>query len=63
MRTPSLLRTALLAPSLVALAAVLAMPAFAKPAEGPSKTFQPMDLFGLAYASDPEIRPDGGAVS
>ena len=63
MRTPSLLRSALLAPSLVALAAVLAAPAFAKPAEGPSKTFQPMDLFGLAYAADPEIRPDGGAVA
>ena len=55
----------LLAPSLLALAAVLALapPALAKPAEGPAKTFQPMDLFGLAYASDPEIRPDGGAIA
>ncbi len=52
----------------LALAAILATPALtpsatAKPSEGPATIFQPMDLFGLAYASDPEIRPDGGAVA
>ncbi len=48
---------------LVAAAAVLASPASAKPPGGPARTFQPMDLFGLAYAADPQIRPDGGAVA
>jgi len=51
----------------LALAALLATSAFtpvaAKPADGPSTIFQPMDLFSLAYAADPEIRPDGGAVA
>ncbi len=44
------------------LAAALAGGAAAKPAEGPSAVFAPMDLFGLARASDPQVRPDGGAV-
>jgi hypothetical protein len=35
----------------------------AAPAEGPARTFQPIDLFALQYASDPQIRPDGGAIA
>ncbi len=31
--------------------------------EGPSPIFRPIDLFGLRSASDPQIRPDGGAVA
>jgi dipeptidyl aminopeptidase/acylaminoacyl peptidase len=35
----------------------------AKPAEGPSRKFEGRDLFGLEWASDPQIRPDGGAIA
>ena len=34
------------------------LPAFAAPA-----SFQPKDVFALEYASDPQIRPDGGEVA
>ncbi|HEX8233941.1 MAG TPA: S9 family peptidase [Caulobacteraceae bacterium] len=37
--------------------------ALAKPPEGPSRTFRPADLFGLEWASDPQARPDGGAIA
>ena len=37
--------------------------ASAKPPEGPSRTFEARDLFGLEVAADPQIRPDGGAVA
>lgn len=37
--------------------------AFAAPLDAPSKTFQGGDLFGLQYATDPQIRPDGRAVA
>ena len=43
--------------------AALALSASARPAEGPSKVFSPSDLFGLEVATDPQIRPDGGAVA
>src|ERR1700749_2356685 len=52
----------------LALAALIATPvlapqALARPAEAPSRTFGPMDLFSLAYATDPQVRPDGGAIA
>jgi dipeptidyl aminopeptidase/acylaminoacyl peptidase len=46
--------------------AAIAAPAtlFAAPAAtGPSRTFQPKDLFGLQYATDPQVRPDGKAIA
>ena len=30
---------------------------------GPSPVFRPVDVFGLRWASDPQIRPDGGVVA
>jgi S-adenosylmethionine hydrolase len=33
--------------------------AFAQMAEGPSKTFQGRDIFGIRTAADPQVRPDG----
>ena len=35
----------------------------AQVAEGPSGTFGARDLFGLQAVSDPQVRPDGGAVA
>ena len=35
----------------------------AQTSEGPARTFGPRDLFGLQMASDPQVRPDGGAVA
>src|SRR5439155_5759303 len=32
-------------------------------AEGPARTFSARDLFGLRVASDPQVRPDGGAIA
>jgi dipeptidyl aminopeptidase/acylaminoacyl peptidase len=37
--------------------------ALADPPDAPNKIFQGRDLFGLQYASDPQIRPDGRAVA
>ena len=37
--------------------------AAAQPAGGPSRTFQGQDIFALEAASDPQVRPDGGAVA
>ena len=50
---------------LTALFAVLlvASSVVAAPAEAPSKYFEGKDLFGLQVATDPQIRPDGGAVA
>lgn len=45
---------------LLLLASVLAA---AAPADAPSRTFEGRDLFGLQYAADPQIRPDGRAVA
>lgn len=39
----------------------LAPPVLAQ--DGPSRTFGPRDLFGLQQASDPQVRPDGGAIA
>lgn len=30
--------------------------------DGPSRRFEPMDVFGLEYASDPQISPDGAQI-
>jgi dipeptidyl aminopeptidase/acylaminoacyl peptidase len=35
----------------------------AQVADGPSRTFGARDLFGLQAASDPQVRPDGGAIA
>ncbi len=55
-----LFRLALLASAV--LAAPLSLAA-APSATGPSRTFQPVDLFGLQYATDPQVRPDGKAIA
>jgi dipeptidyl aminopeptidase/acylaminoacyl peptidase len=47
----------------LALAATAVTPVLAKPAEGPSRTFEAKDLFSIEYAADPQIRPDGGAIA
>ena len=55
MRSISLLLTA---------CAVLAVtPVAAQVAEAPTRLFTPRDLFGLEYATDPQFRPDGGAIA
>jgi Tol biopolymer transport system component len=46
-----------------ALAIVASAPSLAQVAEGPSRTFQAADLFGLRTAGDPQVRPDGGAIA
>ena len=46
-----------------ALALAVAAPSNAQVAEGPSRTFQGRDLFGLRTAGDPQVRPDGGAIA
>ena len=35
----------------------------AAPLDAPSRIFQGADLFGLQYATDPQIRPDGRVVA
>jgi len=47
----------------LALLAASAVAAPAASATGPARTFQPQDLFGLQYASDPQVRPDGKAIA
>lgn len=44
-------------------ASALAAPVFAKPANAPSPTFGPADLFNLSVAADPQISPDGRQVA
>ncbi len=48
---------------LSALAVLGAAPALAQMAEGPAKTFQGRDVFGIRTAGDPQVRPDGGAIA
>lgn len=48
---------------LLVLAAVIPTLASAAPADAPSRKFEGRDLFGLQYATDPQIRPDGLAVA
>ncbi|MEO6296916.1 MAG: S9 family peptidase [Dokdonella sp.] len=47
---------------LLSLATLLAVPAFAAPASGPSRILTGADLFNLEIASDPQIAPDGNTV-
>jgi dipeptidyl aminopeptidase/acylaminoacyl peptidase len=35
----------------------------AAPAEGPSRTLRPVDLFSLEVATDPQISPDGSRIA
>ena len=44
-------------------AAVLASPAHAVPATGPSRYLAGSDLVGLEWASDPQISPDGRTIA
>ena len=46
-----------------ALSLACAAPSLAQVPEGPSRLFQPRDIFGLRAAGDPQVRPDGGAVA
>lgn len=55
-------RLPLLATCLIATAAPLTA-SLATPPEAANKIFQGQDLFGLQYATDPQIRPDGKAVA
>ncbi len=55
-----MVRLSLLAGSALLLLSGIAA---AAPADGPSRTFQPRDLFGLEQAQDPQIRPDGAVVA
>ena len=48
---------------LAACAVLSATSAVAQVAEAPSRVFAARDLFGLEYASDPQFRPDGGAIA
>src|SRR5450432_1169458 len=38
-------------------------PPTSAPKDGPSRTFEPRDVFALQVADDPQIRPDGGQVA
>src|SRR3569833_2087773 len=38
-------------------------PALAQVSDGPARTFQGSDIFGLRAAGDPQVRPDGGAIA
>ncbi len=46
-----------------ALSLACAAPSLAQVAEGPSRSFQGRDIFSLRAASDPQVRPDGGAIA
>ncbi len=45
------------------LLATAQIPALAAPADGPARTIQGSDLFGLEVASDPQISPDGTRIA
>lgn len=47
----------------LALLAALALPSAAFAQEGPSRSFQGRDLFGLEVAGDPQISPDGTMIA
>jgi dipeptidyl aminopeptidase/acylaminoacyl peptidase len=47
----------------LALITSVTAPSLAAPLEAPSRSFQGGDLFGLQYAADPQIRPDGRVVA
>jgi dipeptidyl aminopeptidase/acylaminoacyl peptidase len=47
----------------LAAVAMMSAPVAAQVADGPSRLFTGRDLFGLRTASDPQVRPDGGAIA
>ncbi len=47
----------------LAITMTLAGSANAEPLAGPTRVFEPGDLFSLEWAADPQMRPDGGAVA
>jgi dipeptidyl aminopeptidase/acylaminoacyl peptidase len=49
-------------PFALLLASLLAAPAFAAPASGPSRVLTGADLFNLEAASDPQIAPDASTI-
>ena len=49
-------------PIVLLLTALLAVPAMAAPATGPSRVLTGADLFNLEVASDPQISPDGRTI-
>lgn len=57
------MRLRLFVSAALAAAALVSAPVAAQVADGPSRTFTPRDLFGLRTASDPQVRPDGGAIA
>jgi len=48
---------------LLSVWALLAIPLLSQISDGPGRTFSARDLFGLRVASDPQVRPDGGAIA
>jgi dipeptidyl aminopeptidase/acylaminoacyl peptidase len=48
---------------LLSFAFVLSAPAFAAPADGPSRLLTGQDLFSLEVATDPQISPDGRTIA
>ena len=48
---------------LTAACLAVSVPAAAQNPPGPARTFTAGDLFGLSRASDPQVRPDGGAIA
>src|SRR5258708_18797507 len=58
------MRLALLLSALaISCAAPSFAPVLAQGTEGPSKTFQGRDIFGIRTASDPQVRPDASATA
>lgn len=47
----------------VAIASVASAAPDQAAVDGPSRGFRPIDVFGLRWATDPQIRPDGGAIA
>ncbi|MDE2486535.1 MAG: PD40 domain-containing protein, partial [Alphaproteobacteria bacterium] len=48
---------------ITAAALVLGAPVIGQAQAGPTRTFTARDLFGLSEATDPQVRPDGGAIA
>ena len=48
---------------LLSVCTLLAIPLLSQISDGPDRTFSARDLFGLRVASDPQVRPDGGAIA
>src|SRR5262245_22236158 len=48
---------------LLSVCALLSIPLLSQISDGPVRTFSARDMFGLRVASDPQVRPDGGAIA